>query len=168
MPPEWQTLARLTGIVSGQGPDVDVDAVDSMVIGAMVAREVGDEHSRIGGRDAGEIMAELEPRRGPERMLDLLLRVGAYGDAFGDDPGGLTLARLEENPHGIDLGPLEPRVPERAAHGLGPDRAGARADRGRPAAPARVAGRQPPRRWCWSAGASCARTTRGCTTWSRW
>jgi anaerobic selenocysteine-containing dehydrogenase len=112
VPPEWRTLARLTGIVSGQGPDVDVDAVDTMVIGAMVAREVGDEHSRIGGRDAGEIMAELEPRRGPERMLDLLLRVGAYGDAFGDDPDGLTLARLEENPHGIDLGPLEPRLPD--------------------------------------------------------
>ena len=112
VPPEWHTLARLTGIVSGQGPDVDVDAVDSMVIGAMVAREVGDEHSRIGGRDADEIMAELEPRRGPERMLDLLLRVGAYGDAFGDDSGGLTLARLEEHPHGIDLGPLEPRIPD--------------------------------------------------------
>ena len=25
---------------------------------------------------------------------------------------GLTLAVLEENPHGIDLGPLEPRIPE--------------------------------------------------------
>jgi len=112
LPPEWRTLARLTGIVSGQGADADVDAVDAMVIGAMVAREVGNDHSRIGGREADEILAELEPRRGPERMLDLLLRVGAYGDAFGDDPDGLTLARLEENPHGIDLGPLEPRVPE--------------------------------------------------------
>ena len=112
LPAEWETLARLTGIVSGQGPDADVDAVDTMVIGAMVAREVGDQHSRIAGRDPGQIMAELEPRRGPERMLDLLLRVGAYGDAFGDDPDGLTLARLEESPHGIDLGPLEPRVPD--------------------------------------------------------
>ena len=59
---------------------MDVDAVDAMVIGAMVAREVGDEHSRIAGRDPEEILADLEPRRGPERMLDLLLRVGAYGD----------------------------------------------------------------------------------------
>ena len=42
-----------------------MDAVDSMVIGAMIAREVGDEHSRIAGRDAAEILAELEPRRGP-------------------------------------------------------------------------------------------------------
>ncbi len=112
LPSEWEVLARLTGIISGQGPDVDVDVVDSMAIGAMVAREVGDTHSRIAGRDPGEILAELEPRRGPERILDLLLRVGDYGDAFGDQPDGLTLARLEENPHGIDLGPLAPRMPD--------------------------------------------------------
>jgi len=112
LPAEWRTLARLTGVVSGQGPEVDVDSVDAMVIGAMIQREVGDQHSRIAGRDPAEILAELEPRRGPERMLDLLLRVGAYGDAFGDDPEGLTLAVLEENPHGVDLGPLEPRIPD--------------------------------------------------------
>jgi anaerobic selenocysteine-containing dehydrogenase len=41
-----------------------------------------------------------------------MLRVGPYGDHFGADPDGLTLARLEEAPHGIDLGPLEPRIPE--------------------------------------------------------
>ncbi len=41
-----------------------------------------------------------------------MLRTGPYGDAFGDDPDGLTLARLEESPHGIDLGPLTPRLPE--------------------------------------------------------
>jgi anaerobic selenocysteine-containing dehydrogenase len=57
-------------------------------------------------------MAALEPRRGPERILDLMLRVGAYGDAFGERPGGLTLDQLEENPHGIDLGPLRPRLPD--------------------------------------------------------
>ena len=65
----------------------------------------------IAGRDPAEILAELEPRRGPERMLDLLLRAGPYGDAFGDDPDGLTLARLEESPHGIDLGPLSRACP---------------------------------------------------------
>jgi anaerobic selenocysteine-containing dehydrogenase len=42
-------------------------------------------------------------RRGPERLLDLMLRGGPYD---------LTLADLEAAPHGIDLGPLEPRIPE--------------------------------------------------------
>ena len=112
VPQEWETLARLAGIVSGQGPKADVSGVDDMVIGALIAREVGEEHSRIAGREPAQILAELEPRRGPERILDLMLRTGPYGDAFGDDPDGLTLARLEESPHGIDLGPLTPRLPE--------------------------------------------------------
>ena len=112
VPQEWETLARLTGIVSGQGPGIDVEALDEMVIATMVKREVGDPHSRIAGRGEAEILEELEPRLGPERMLDLMLRAGPHGDAFGDEPGGLTLAVLEESPHGVDLGPLEPRIPE--------------------------------------------------------
>ena len=45
-------------------------------------------------------------------MLDYLLRVGPYGDRYGEDPDGLTLATLEAAPHGIDLGPLQPRLPQ--------------------------------------------------------
>ena len=41
------------------------------------------------------------------------LRTGAYGDGFGSRPGGLSLAVLEANPHGVDLGPLEPALPGR-------------------------------------------------------
>ena len=41
-----------------------------------------------------------------------MLRTGPYGDAFGANPGGLGLAALEAKPHGIDLGPLAPRIPE--------------------------------------------------------
>lgn len=59
----------------------------------MLRRELGGSHSRIAGRDEAEIAAELADRRGPERILDLLLRTGPYGDAFGEDPDGLTLAR---------------------------------------------------------------------------
>jgi len=68
--------------------------------------------SRLGGRDAAEIAAQLEGRSGPERLLDLLLRAGPYGDRFGEEPGGLSLERLESEPHGVDLGPLGPRLPE--------------------------------------------------------
>ena len=52
------------------------------------------------------------PRVGPDRMLDFMLRVGPYGDAFGARPDGLTLGVLEDHPHGVDLGPLQPRMPE--------------------------------------------------------
>ena len=42
----------------------------------------------------------------------MLLRIGPYGDGFGRRPDGLTLAKLQAAPHGIDLGPLEPRLRE--------------------------------------------------------
>ena len=95
-PDEWQIFLRLAGIVAGQGPDADVDALDDLVARTLAQRELPD-------RDPDEVLAEIEPRRGPERVLDLFLRAGPYD---------LTLADLEQSPHGIDLGPLTPRIPE--------------------------------------------------------
>jgi len=109
---EWVTLLRLTGIVAGQGAMADVAALDDLVAYQVVAREVGMAGSRVEGREVSELLAALQPRRGPERLLDFLLRVGPYGDAFGAQPDGLTLAAIEDNPAGLDLGPLQPRVPE--------------------------------------------------------
>ena len=111
-PAEWEALLRLAGVVSGQGPDADIEAIDSMVIQTLVQRELSNPASRVAGRDAAELLAALEPRRGPERALDLMLRAGPYGDAFGADPSGLSLELLERNPHGVDLGPMSPRLPD--------------------------------------------------------
>ncbi|MBX3028239.1 molybdopterin oxidoreductase family protein [bacterium] len=110
--PEWRTILRLLAIVMGQGADADVEALDDFVAAQLVEQAVGGAGSPLAGRDAADILAALAPRRGPERMLDFLLRSGPYGDRFGDTPDGLTLARLEAAPHGIDFGPLEPRIPE--------------------------------------------------------
>ncbi len=111
-PDEWRTLLRLTGIVTGQGPNADVDAIDGFVAAEAVRREVGKAGNRMEGRDADELLAEINDYSGPERLLDLLLRSGPYGDGFGQDPDGLTLAKLEDAPHGIDLGALKSRLPE--------------------------------------------------------
>jgi anaerobic selenocysteine-containing dehydrogenase len=100
---EWETLLRLTGIVTGQGPTPDVDAIDDFVAAETVRREVTRPGGALEGRDQDEILAAVAERRGPERLLDLMLRAGPYD---------LTLAELEAAPHGIDLGPLEPRIPE--------------------------------------------------------
>ncbi|MEJ7602160.1 MAG: molybdopterin oxidoreductase family protein [Kofleriaceae bacterium] len=43
---------------------------------------------------------------GPEAILELGLRAG---------PHRLSLAKLRKHPHGLDLGPLEPRLPKRLA-----------------------------------------------------
>jgi anaerobic selenocysteine-containing dehydrogenase len=111
-PPEWEVLLRLTGVVTGQGPNVDVDALDRLVIETLVRREVAIPGSAVEERDPDELLAALEPRRGPERLLDLMVRTGPYGDGFGNDPQGLTLETLERSPHGVDLGPLRPRLPD--------------------------------------------------------
>jgi anaerobic selenocysteine-containing dehydrogenase len=110
-PDEWQTLLRLGAVVSGQGADADLDALDDGMFGLVVGASVSDPTSRIHGRAPEEIFAATEGGRGPERMLDFLVRTGPYGDGYGSDPEGLSLEVLRRHPHGIDLGPLQPRLP---------------------------------------------------------
>jgi anaerobic selenocysteine-containing dehydrogenase len=112
MPQEWETLCRLAGILQGLGPHADVDAIDTFILSAAIQREATAEGSPIAGWEAGEVLAALGDARGPERAVDFLLRVGPHGDHFGARPEGLTLAQLRDSPHGVDLGPLKPRLPE--------------------------------------------------------
>ena len=110
--PEWETLLSLANIVAGAGADADPQALDDAIVAGLVERAVHRPGSNVADRDPSELLGELAARRGPERLLDLMLRTGPYGDGFGADADGLTLARLEAQPHGIDLGPLQPRIPE--------------------------------------------------------
>lgn len=110
---ESTIMLRLAGLVAGGGFAPDTDAMDDEIAVAMLGAAVRDEHGNVHGRDVAELNEMLGDRRGPERLLDIMVRTGPYGDGFGADPDGLTLAVLEANPHGVDLGALEPgRVPE--------------------------------------------------------
>jgi anaerobic selenocysteine-containing dehydrogenase len=109
---DWTIMLRLAGIAMGQGPKPNLEALDDFVAAQQAGEAASNQHSPVHGRDPGELLAALAPRRGAERLLDLMLRTGPYGDAFGARPGGLSLAVLEANPHGVDLGPLAPRIPE--------------------------------------------------------
>ncbi|MFE2434546.1 molybdopterin oxidoreductase family protein [Streptomyces sp. NPDC059409] len=108
---ETEILARLTLAVTG-AHGTDPAAVDATVIEQTLAKAVREPHSPVHGRDPGDLTALLTGENGPERRLDLMLRLGPYGDGFGARPDGLTLARLLAHPHGIDLGPLRPRLPQ--------------------------------------------------------
>jgi anaerobic selenocysteine-containing dehydrogenase len=113
LPDEWVTLLRLAGVAAGMGPDADVAALDEGVARLAIARELDTPRSPLAGRTQDEILQALEPRVGAERLLDLMLRAGPYGDGFGARPeGGLSLRALEDAPHGVDLGPLQPRLPD--------------------------------------------------------
>lgn len=103
-PPEWAVLARLAAIALGRGAAADVAALDDEWVEADVRK--------LAGEHAGAVLAAVSRWRGPERQLDLALRAGPYGDRFGAAPDGLTLAKVAAAPGGIDLGPLQPRIPE--------------------------------------------------------
>lgn len=111
-PDEPEILSRLALILYGIGADGDPALVDAQVIATTLAKETGDADSPVAGRDVNELTAMLYDGPGYERRLDMMLRLGPYGDAFGAKPDGLTMEQLKANPHGIDLGPLRPRIPE--------------------------------------------------------
>lgn len=113
--PEWKLLAGIAGLLMGhpQQDDIDamVDNIQEKLIQNLVSRAVESKYSNIYERDSAQIMNELSAFTGPERMLDFYLRTGPYGDGFGTQ-SGVKLQTLIENPHGIDFGPLESRIPE--------------------------------------------------------
>jgi len=108
---EWELFLRLAGILAGQGSKADLSTLDNLAITTLIQREATLDGSNIEKRDVSELLEALKSRRGPERILDFLLRSGPYGDAFGRHDG-MSLETLEAHPHGVDLGPLQPRIPE--------------------------------------------------------
>jgi anaerobic selenocysteine-containing dehydrogenase len=108
-PETWQVLSRIAAMLMGLGA-LPAQAVDDVVLKTFAAGAV--EGSPWPGLTVDEVVAKVEGGIGPERLVDMLLRIGPYGDGFGRRPGGLTLAKLREAPHGIDLGPLVPRLKE--------------------------------------------------------
>ncbi|MEV5439145.1 molybdopterin oxidoreductase family protein [Streptomyces sp. NPDC052682] len=108
---ETEILARLVLAATGMH-GTDPAAVDQLVVDQTLGKAVMEPHSPVHGRDPRELAAQLTGVSGPERRLDLMLRLGPYGDGFGVRPDGLNLAKLLAHPHGIDLGPLRPRLPQ--------------------------------------------------------
>jgi len=102
-PREWEVLIRLAGACLGQPmADVDVAAIDDGFFDVLAMMQ---------GLD-GPALREQYAEGGPERLLDFTLRTGPFGDRYGEVPGGLTLQQVKDSPHGVDLGPMVPRLPE--------------------------------------------------------
>ncbi|MET9436576.1 molybdopterin oxidoreductase family protein [Streptomyces sp. NPDC006551] len=99
---ECEIHARLILAVSGMH-GAPPSAVDDLAIDTALARAVTQEHSPLFGGDARELAGLLQGRTGPERRLDMMLRLGPYD---------LVLDDVRQAPHGIDLGALKPRVPQ--------------------------------------------------------
>ncbi|MFN8606952.1 MAG: molybdopterin oxidoreductase family protein [Vulcanimicrobiota bacterium] len=84
-PDEWEIVLNLARLLSA--PQLTLEEMDELV-----ARQLQQRHPQ----------ARLSPDlRGPERLLDVLLQAGPYG---------LSLQQVQAGP--LDLGPLQPRLPE--------------------------------------------------------
>lgn len=105
-PEEWQTLMKLAAIVRGEGVQTDVNALDDA--------EFAEDARRLAGANAAAVIEATSALKGPQRLLDVALRSGPYGDLFGAKPDGLTLAKVmaSNSAGGIDLGELQARIPE--------------------------------------------------------
>jgi len=103
---EWQTLLMLAAIAQGKGANVDAHALDDAQFAEDAQRQFGDA--------AEKVIEATQGLQGPQRGLEVALRTGPYGDQFGKKPGGLTLADVMASnaSGGIDLGELQPRLPE--------------------------------------------------------
>ncbi|MFE5795281.1 molybdopterin oxidoreductase family protein [Streptomyces sp. NPDC056503] len=99
---ECEIHARLVLAASGMH-GAPPSAVDDLAVDTALARAVTQPYSPAYGADPKEFAAGLGGTSGAERRLDLMLRLGPYD---------LTLDELKAHPHGIDLGPLKPRLDE--------------------------------------------------------
>jgi anaerobic selenocysteine-containing dehydrogenase len=100
---EWEIEARLGWLLGGgTNADFDLKALDDGWFSALC---------RMNGLDP-EAILPLYDHIGPERMIDLTIRMGPWGDRYGEVPEGLTLAKVKEHPEGLDFGPMVPRADE--------------------------------------------------------
>jgi anaerobic selenocysteine-containing dehydrogenase len=102
-PEEWEILTRLGALCAGMtNEQIDVAFLDEQYFRGLAAALGADP----------DVAVDALPEPGPVRIADLCVRMGPFGDRFGDDPDGLTLDHFRADPNGIDLGPMIPRARE--------------------------------------------------------
>ncbi len=112
---EGEILRRLTSVFLGEaasGPAAEavVEAIDDASAAAVADGAVRNEFGPVAGVEGSELLEVSSEYEGADRMLDMMLRSGPFGSGLNGD--GLSLAKLKENPHGVDLGALEEhRIP---------------------------------------------------------
>jgi anaerobic selenocysteine-containing dehydrogenase len=102
---QWQIINEVTARMNG----MTRQDLEAMMLDGMIAQLLANA-PELAHLSVDDIKQKTAEHQGPERLLDIMLRAGPYGDKFNGE--GLTLAQLKQAPHGIDLGPLQPRFPE--------------------------------------------------------
>jgi len=108
-PSAWEVLLRLSRELMGMAGKTDREFDDEMFVqlATMMVKKSSWERLAV-----DEIISKCSYTWGPERTIDLLLRIGTFGDGFDRRPEGLTLEKVKTAPHGLDLAPTECRLGE--------------------------------------------------------
>lgn len=97
-----ELIARLTGVTPQEA--------DEGALRMLYDQLRAQDNAVLGALTFDQVIQHVGSEPGEERMFDMLLRSGPYGDHFGDRPEGLTLAKLKEHGQGMDFGPMKPRI----------------------------------------------------------
>jgi len=95
-----ELLSRMNGMRAGDLGDLMLDGMIGEVL----------KSPALAHLDAAVIREATSMYEGGERLLDILLRIGPYGDKFEPGANGLNLASVKSAQHGIDLGPLKANI----------------------------------------------------------
>ncbi len=102
-PEEWEILVRLGAMLAGLPSEgLDVQGIDDGYVAAL---------AELWGVDPA-VASSGSPGKGPERLFDVQIRCGPFGDRYGERPDGLTLEKLRAATDGLDLGPMQPQLRE--------------------------------------------------------
>lgn len=102
-PKDWEVLTGLAARLR----DTTSEEIEEKFVRRVLSRAIKEGRPEARDMAIEDALDVIGSTPGPDRIFDILLRAGPYGDAFGAVPGGLNLERLKEHPHGLDLGPLE-------------------------------------------------------------
>jgi len=95
----------------------DGELDDWQILTELTARLAARRHGKLSKQ---YLAARASQKAGPERILDLGLRLGPYGKRFNPLGTGISLGELKKNAHGVDLGPLQSTMPDRVPNDHGP------------------------------------------------
>ena len=113
-PQEHEILGRLILAVTGADAGDDPAVIDALLLDGALQAAIDRADSPVAGRSVEELreIVTADPDRSTvDHLVDVMIRTGHAGDWFGVVPDGLSLDGLAANPHGVDLGPLTPRLP---------------------------------------------------------
>ena len=102
-PDEGEIIARLGWLCAGNTNDTfDFATLDDQWFSLLC---------RYAGVDPAFAMSHYD-HGGADRIVDLTLRTGPFGDRYGENPDGINLEKIKAEPHGVDFGPMVPRAHE--------------------------------------------------------